>query len=541
MGSSHHHHHHSSGLVPRGSHMASMSDSEVNQEAKPEVKPEVKPETHINLKVSDGSSEIFFKIKKTTPLRRLMEAFAKRQGKEMDSLRFLYDGIRIQADQTPEDLDMEDNDIIEAHREQIGGSMSDNGPQNQRNAPRITFGGPSDSTGSNQNGERSGARSKQRRPQGLPNNTASWFTALTQHGKEDLKFPRGQGVPINTNSSPDDQIGYYRRATRRIRGGDGKMKDLSPRWYFYYLGTGPEAGLPYGANKDGIIWVATEGALNTPKDHIGTRNPANNAAIVLQLPQGTTLPKGFYAEGSRGGSQASSRSSSRSRNSSRNSTPGSSRGTSPARMAGNGGDAALALLLLDRLNQLESKMSGKGQQQQGQTVTKKSAAEASKKPRQKRTATKAYNVTQAFGRRGPEQTQGNFGDQELIRQGTDYKHWPQIAQFAPSASAFFGMSRIGMEVTPSGTWLTYTGAIKLDDKDPNFKDQVILLNKHIDAYKTFPPTEPKKDKKKKADETQALPQRQKKQQTVTLLPAADLDDFSKQLQQSMSSADSTQA
>lgn len=56
--------------------------------------------------------------------------------------------------------------------------MSDNGPQNQRNALRITFGGPSDSTGSNQNG---GARSKQRRPQGLPNNTASWFTALTQH------------------------------------------------------------------------------------------------------------------------------------------------------------------------------------------------------------------------------------------------------------------------------------------------------------------------------------------------------------------------
>ncbi len=66
--------------------------------------------------------------------------------------------------------------------------MSDNGPQNQRNAPRITFGGPSDSTGSNQNGERSGARSKQRRPQGLPNNTASWFTALTQHGKEDLTY-----------------------------------------------------------------------------------------------------------------------------------------------------------------------------------------------------------------------------------------------------------------------------------------------------------------------------------------------------------------
>nr|ULY68228.1 cyclic GMP AMP synthase 3 [synthetic construct] len=126
----HHHHHHG-------------SDSEVNQEAKPEVKPEVKPETHINLKVSDGSSEIFFKIKKTTPLRRLMEAFAKRQGKEMDSLTFLYDGIEIQADQTPEDLDMEDNDIIEAHREQIGGEnlyFQGGGPRLREVLSRLSLG-----------------------------------------------------------------------------------------------------------------------------------------------------------------------------------------------------------------------------------------------------------------------------------------------------------------------------------------------------------------------------------------------------------------
>ena len=88
-----------------------------------EQKPDVKSETHINLKVSDGSSEIFFKIKKTTPLKRLMEAFAKRQGKEFESLRFLYDGVRVLPDQTPEELDMDDNDIIEAHREQIGGSI----------------------------------------------------------------------------------------------------------------------------------------------------------------------------------------------------------------------------------------------------------------------------------------------------------------------------------------------------------------------------------------------------------------------------------
>jgi len=98
-----------------------MSDSEA-PETKPEVneqKPEVKSETHINLKVSDNTSEIFFKIKRATPLKRLMEAFAKRQGKSLDSIRFLYEGQRVNAESTPDELDLEDGDVIEAHQEQV--------------------------------------------------------------------------------------------------------------------------------------------------------------------------------------------------------------------------------------------------------------------------------------------------------------------------------------------------------------------------------------------------------------------------------------
>ncbi|VEU23569.1 DEKNAAC104734 [Brettanomyces naardenensis] len=79
-------------------------------------------DTHINLKVTDGSSEVFFKIKRTTPLKRLMDAFCKRQGKSADSLRFLYEGQRLTPDATPDSLDMEDGDLIEAHREQVGGA-----------------------------------------------------------------------------------------------------------------------------------------------------------------------------------------------------------------------------------------------------------------------------------------------------------------------------------------------------------------------------------------------------------------------------------
>ncbi|KAH3674323.1 hypothetical protein WICMUC_003395 [Wickerhamomyces mucosus] len=96
-----------------------MSEETPDQKPQLDETKDVKSETHINLKVSDGSSEIFFKIKKSTPLKRLMEAFAKRQGKSIESLRFLCDGSRVQPEQTPEELDLDDGDVIEAHQEQV--------------------------------------------------------------------------------------------------------------------------------------------------------------------------------------------------------------------------------------------------------------------------------------------------------------------------------------------------------------------------------------------------------------------------------------
>lgn len=50
-----------------------------------------------------------------------MDAFCKRVGKPMANMRFLVDGTRVQPENTAEDLDLEDGDMIEAHREQTGG------------------------------------------------------------------------------------------------------------------------------------------------------------------------------------------------------------------------------------------------------------------------------------------------------------------------------------------------------------------------------------------------------------------------------------
>ncbi|KAI9829792.1 MAG: hypothetical protein M1826_005369 [Phylliscum demangeonii] len=76
---------------------------------------------HLNIKVTDNNNEIFFKIKRTTALKKLMDAFCERQGKSPQTVRFLYDGNRVQPMDTPNSLDMQDGDTLEVHQEQTGG------------------------------------------------------------------------------------------------------------------------------------------------------------------------------------------------------------------------------------------------------------------------------------------------------------------------------------------------------------------------------------------------------------------------------------
>uniref|UniRef100_A0A1D1XS33 Small ubiquitin-related modifier n=1 Tax=Anthurium amnicola TaxID=1678845 RepID=A0A1D1XS33_9ARAE len=86
---------------------------------------EKKGDEHINLKVvGNDHNEVFFKIKRTTQLKKLMDAYCERQGKSLSSLRFLYDGERVQSHNTPQELEMEDGDAIDVMVEQIGGRIN---------------------------------------------------------------------------------------------------------------------------------------------------------------------------------------------------------------------------------------------------------------------------------------------------------------------------------------------------------------------------------------------------------------------------------
>ncbi|CAE8594765.1 unnamed protein product [Polarella glacialis] len=77
---------------------------------------------HIQLKVKDQQgSEVQFKIKKSTPLRKLMDAYCSRLGLQASQVRFMVDGERIAADDTAEKLGLEDEDLIDVAMEQTGG------------------------------------------------------------------------------------------------------------------------------------------------------------------------------------------------------------------------------------------------------------------------------------------------------------------------------------------------------------------------------------------------------------------------------------
>lgn len=85
-----------------------MSNRDQDHEQSPEgrVNSEEQPTKteHLNIKVTDNNNEVFFKIKRTTALSKLMNAFCDRQGKQLSSVRFLFDGARVQPSDSPESV-----------------------------------------------------------------------------------------------------------------------------------------------------------------------------------------------------------------------------------------------------------------------------------------------------------------------------------------------------------------------------------------------------------------------------------------------------
>ena len=100
-----------------------MEDIKPTEDSKPKVDGSGGDDESINLSVADGAggTPVQFKIKKTTPLRKLMAAYCKRQGISKEDVRFTFDGARLHEQDVPKARGLEDGDQIEVFQMQQGG------------------------------------------------------------------------------------------------------------------------------------------------------------------------------------------------------------------------------------------------------------------------------------------------------------------------------------------------------------------------------------------------------------------------------------
>lgn len=78
----------------------------------------------ITIVVQDQSGhQVIFKVKPKTKLGKVFNAYCVKLGLNRMTTKFLFDGQRVMDDNTCEQMDIEDNDVIDCVLEQIGGGL----------------------------------------------------------------------------------------------------------------------------------------------------------------------------------------------------------------------------------------------------------------------------------------------------------------------------------------------------------------------------------------------------------------------------------
>jgi small ubiquitin-related modifier len=79
-------------------------------------------QAHVNLTIKDPQGEeVYFKVKRTTRMRKLFQAFCKRSNTEYETMRFFFQGERVDDETTPADLGLKDGDKLDAFVRQVAG------------------------------------------------------------------------------------------------------------------------------------------------------------------------------------------------------------------------------------------------------------------------------------------------------------------------------------------------------------------------------------------------------------------------------------
>lgn len=97
------------------------SEGGAAEDVKPKVDPDAAADAiQVVVKDQDGGV-VQFKVKSTTKFIKIFKAYCQKKALDMAAVRFIFDGLRITENSTPADIGLENEDVIEAMQEQVGG------------------------------------------------------------------------------------------------------------------------------------------------------------------------------------------------------------------------------------------------------------------------------------------------------------------------------------------------------------------------------------------------------------------------------------
>ena len=87
---------------------------------------------NLRIKINGQNGIVIFKVKKTDRLQQLMDRYCARVHMAADNVHFLFDGEMLSGTSTPEDLDMEHGNVIDAiHLDKQEGGNGSAGAEGQ--------------------------------------------------------------------------------------------------------------------------------------------------------------------------------------------------------------------------------------------------------------------------------------------------------------------------------------------------------------------------------------------------------------------------
>jgi small ubiquitin-related modifier len=88
-----------------------------------ETQPVPENNDKITIMIKDQvNASLTLRVKKNTPFRKILEAYAKKAERPSVQCRLYLDGQRLGTEETPAGVDMEEGDLIDVFTEQTGGA-----------------------------------------------------------------------------------------------------------------------------------------------------------------------------------------------------------------------------------------------------------------------------------------------------------------------------------------------------------------------------------------------------------------------------------